>query len=58
MVTSVQALGLLDGLSQVADISNDSVGQALASAELSKACPPQAVGRIVPRWLISRSTSI
>lgn len=32
----LQALGLLDGLSQVADISNDSVGQALASAELPK----------------------
>ncbi|WP_027163070.1 helix-turn-helix transcriptional regulator [Mesorhizobium sp. WSM1293] len=32
----LQALGLLDGLSQVADISNDSVGQALASADLPK----------------------
>src|ERR1700677_4072097 len=32
----LQALGLLDGLSRVADISNDSVGQALASAELPK----------------------
>jgi len=32
----LQALGLLDGLSQVADISNDSVGRALASAELPK----------------------
>ena len=32
----LQALGLLDGLSQVADIKNDSVGQALASAELPK----------------------
>lgn len=32
----LQALGLLDGLSQVADISNDSVGQALASAALPK----------------------
>jgi transcriptional regulator with XRE-family HTH domain len=32
----LQALGLLEGLSQVADISNDSVGQALASAELPK----------------------
>jgi hypothetical protein len=30
------ALGLLDGLSHVADISNDSVGQALASADLPK----------------------
>ncbi len=32
----LQALGLLDGLSQIADISNDSVGQALASAALPK----------------------
>jgi transcriptional regulator with XRE-family HTH domain len=32
----LQALGLLEGLSQVADIRNDSVGQALASAELPK----------------------
>lgn len=32
----LQALGLLDGLSQVADIASDSVGQALASAALPK----------------------
>jgi len=32
----LQALGLLDGLGQIADISNDSVGQALATAELPK----------------------
>lgn len=32
----LQALGLLDGLSQVADIRNDPIGQALASAELPK----------------------
>ena len=32
----LQALRLLAGLSQVADISNDSVGQALASADLPK----------------------
>ncbi|KXV35456.1 XRE family transcriptional regulator [Gluconobacter thailandicus] len=32
----LQALGLLDGLSQIADISHDSVGQALASAALPK----------------------
>ncbi len=32
----LQALGLLEGLSQIADIGNDSVGQALASAELPK----------------------
>jgi len=32
----LQALGLLDGLGQIADIANDSVGQALSSAELPK----------------------
>ncbi len=32
----LQALGLLDGLSGVADIGNDPVGQTLASAELPK----------------------
>lgn len=32
----LQALGLLDALDQVAAIGNDSVGQALASAELPK----------------------
>lgn len=32
----LQALGLLEGLSKVADIGNDSIGQALASAELPK----------------------
>ena len=30
------ALGLLDGLGQLADIGNDPVGQALASAQLPK----------------------
>ena len=32
----LQALGLLDSLGQVADIANDSVGQALASADLPR----------------------
>src|SRR5882762_8247430 len=32
----LQALGLLEGLTKVADISNDSVGQALAGAALPK----------------------
>ena len=32
----LQALGLLEGLKQIADIANDSVGQALASAELPR----------------------
>lgn len=32
----LQALGLLDGLAGIADIGNDSVGQALASADLPK----------------------
>ena len=30
------ALGLLEGLSQIADIGNDRVGQSLASAELPR----------------------
>jgi len=34
-------LSLLDGLSQVADISNDSVGQSLASAEFPKHAHPK-----------------
>ena len=32
----LQALGLLDGLDDVADVSRDDVGQALASANLPK----------------------
>jgi hypothetical protein len=32
----LQALGMLDGLTKIADISNDPVGQALASANLPK----------------------
>jgi len=32
----LQALGLLEALGQIADIGNDSVGQALASADLPK----------------------
>ena len=32
----LHALGLLDGLQDIADISRDKVGQALASAELPK----------------------
>ena len=32
----LQALGLLDGLGEIADIAHDSLGQALASAELPK----------------------
>jgi len=32
----LQALGLLDGLSRIADIGNDPIGQALASAALPK----------------------
>jgi transcriptional regulator with XRE-family HTH domain len=32
----LQALGLLEGMSNAADISKDSVGQALASADLPK----------------------
>ena len=33
---ALQALGLLDGLAGIADISHDSIGQALASAGLPK----------------------
>lgn len=33
---ALHALGLLDGLGDVADIARDSVGQALSSAELPK----------------------
>jgi transcriptional regulator with XRE-family HTH domain len=32
----LQALGLLEGLSQIADIGTDQVGQALATAELPR----------------------
>ena len=32
----LQALSLLDGLGEIADIAHDSLGQALASAELPK----------------------
>jgi hypothetical protein len=32
----LQALGLLDGLGEIADISRDTVGQKLSSAELPK----------------------
>lgn len=32
----LQALGLLDSLGEIADIAHDSVGQALASADLPK----------------------
>lgn len=37
----LQALGLLDGLSRIADISTDSVGKALSSAELPKRIHPK-----------------
>jgi hypothetical protein len=33
---TLQALGLLDGLADVADLSRDKVGQALAASELPK----------------------
>ncbi len=41
----LQALGLLDGLGEVADITRDSVGQALATADL----PARARIRRSPR---------
>lgn len=44
----LQALGLLDGLSQIADISNDSVGQSLASADLPKRAHPKRQKGVPP----------
>lgn len=40
------ALGLLDGLADVADISNDKVGQALASADLPRRVRVKRVKRV------------
>lgn len=44
----LHALGLLDGLTQTADIGQDSVGQALSSADLPKHIhlkrPPGSIG--------------
>lgn len=37
----LQALGLLDGLGQIADIGQDKVGQALATAELPARARPR-----------------
>lgn len=37
----LQALGLLDSLGHLADIANDPVGQALASADLPKRVHPK-----------------
>lgn len=38
---TLQALGLLDGLTAVADLSRDSVGQTLAASELPKRARPK-----------------
>jgi hypothetical protein len=38
---TLQALGLLDGLADVADPTRDSVGQALAAAELPERARPK-----------------
>jgi len=54
----LQALGLLNGLSQIADIANDSVGQTLGDRRSAQARAPQAAGEDVARWLTSRSISI
>lgn len=40
---TLQALGLLDGLSDVADLTRDSVGQALAASELPERARPKRV---------------
>ncbi len=37
----LQALGLLDGLTQIADISQDTVGQTLLSAEMPSRARPR-----------------
>ena len=39
----LHALGLLDGLGDIADIGRDSVGQALASADLPKRVRPKRI---------------
>jgi hypothetical protein len=42
----LQALGLLDGLTQIADLSQDTVGQTLLSAELpSRVRPRRSPGK-------------
>ena len=41
----LQALGLLDGLGEIADIGRDAVGQALASAALPKRVRLKRSGR-------------
>jgi transcriptional regulator with XRE-family HTH domain len=38
---TLQALGLLDGLAEVADLTRDRVGQALAATELPKRARPR-----------------
>eukprot|EP01039_Chlorochromonas_danica_P012409 gene12409-14184_t len=53
----LQALGLLEALGQIADISNDSVGQALASADLPKHVHIDLHGRTRPIGL-ARSNRI
>lgn len=40
---TLQALGLLDGLSDVADLTRDSVGQTLAASELPERARPKRV---------------
>jgi transcriptional regulator with XRE-family HTH domain len=42
----LHALGLLDGLKDLADIGRDSVGQALAGAELPKRVRPRRPPRV------------
>lgn len=46
--TVLQALGLLEGLSQLADLSHDTVGQALVNAALPKRIHVKRL-RIPPR---------
>ncbi len=53
----LQALGLLEGLSEIADIGNDSVGQSLASAALPKRSHLKRFDGVRKQWLISKSIS-
>lgn len=43
--SALQALGLLDGLANIADLSNDPVGQALVSAQLPERPRPKRTAR-------------
>jgi transcriptional regulator with XRE-family HTH domain len=54
----LQALGLPEGLGDLADAGRDTVGQSLASTALPQACPAASNGRKGRPWLMSRCISI